>query len=321
MTEKPKIFVTRKYSSAIEKRLTANYQPTLNLSDNPVDAAALVAGAQDAEGLLVTITDRVTKEIIDALPESVKIIATFSVGYEHIDIAAATARGIVVTNTPDVLTDATADITLLLILGAARRAAEGAAMIKDATWGRWSPEGFLGTDLKGKRLGIFGMGRIGQAVALRARAFGLGIHYHARNRLAPDLEQGAVFHDTAEELLRVADILSIHAAATPDTQHFLNAARIEQLPQGAIVINTARGSLVDESALIAALRSGKISAVGLDVYDNEPNINPAFRDLPNAFLMPHLGSATVETREAMGNCALDNLDAFFTGRVPPNVVT
>ena len=194
-------------------------------------------------------------------------------------------------------------------------------MVRDGTWGSWSPAGFLGTDLRGKRLGIFGMGRIGQAVAHRARTFGLSIHYHARHRLRPDLEQDAVFHEAAEDLLRVADILSIHAAATPDTSRFLNNERIELLPPGAIVINTARGSLVDEVALIAALRSGRVAAAGLDVYDNEPDINPAFRTLPNAFLLPHLGSATVETRAAMGTCALNNLDAFFAGQTPPNVVT
>ncbi len=321
MTEKPKLFVTRKYPNALELRLLANYQAVLNPDDTLIGTTALIAGAKDADGLLVTITDRLTEDVISALPDRLRVIATFSAGYEHIDVAAACTRGITVTNTPDVLTDATADIALLLILGTARRAAEGIGMVKDDTWGSWSPEGFLGTDLKGKRLGIIGMGRIGQAVALRARAFGMTLHYHARHRLPPDQEQGAVFHANADSLLRVSDILSIHAAATSDTRHFLNAERIARLPAGAIVINTSRGSLVDEDALIAALRSGQVAAAGLDVYDNEPNINAAFRTLPNAFLLPHLGSATVETRAAMGNCALDNLDAFFAGRKPPNGVT
>ncbi len=320
MPRKPIVFVTRKYPAEVEARLNTDYAARLNTDDRVYSADDLIAGADGADGLLVTITDRVTADVVKALPDQVQIIATFSVGFEHIDVAAANDRGIVVTNTPDVLTDATADIALLLMLGAARRAAEGAAMIRDATWGRWSPGGFLGTDLKGKRLGIFGMGRIGQAVALRARGFGLQIHYHSRNQLPTDQEQGAVFHETAENLLKVSDILSINAAATPETHRFLNAERIELLPPKAIVINSARGSLVDEDALIAALRSGRIGAVGLDVYDNEPDINPAFRDLPNAFLLPHLGSATHETRAAMAFCALDNLDAFFAGRTPPNVV-
>lgn len=316
----PTLLVTRKYPAAVEARLTAGYTARLNALDTVYDGDALIAGAEGADGLLVTITDRLTARVIEALPDSVRVIATFSVGFEHIDVAAAQARGIVVTNTPDVLTDATADIALLLILGAARRAAEGMALIRDGTWGRWSPGGFLGTDLGGKRLGIYGMGRIGQAVAHRARPFGLDIHYHSRHRLEPELEQGAVYHPTAEGLLKVSDILSLNAAATPDTQRFLNRERIELLPEGAIVINTARGSLVDEDALIGALRSGRIAAAGLDVYDNEPDIKRAFRTLPTAFLLPHLGSATVETRMAMGFCALDNLDAFFAGKTPPNVV-
>ncbi len=298
----------------------ADYDARLNPDDTVYDRDALIAGAEGADGMLVTLTNRLSADVINALPDCVRIIATFSVGFEHIDVEAAKARGIVVTNTPDVLTDATADIALLLILGTARRAAEGGAMIRDGTWGRWSPGGFLGTDVRGKRLGIYGMGRIGQAVAHRARAFGLEIHYHARQRLPAELEQGAVYHPTAEDLLSVSDILSIHAAATPDTLRFLNRERIELLPANAIVINTARGSLVDEDALIDALRSGRLAAAGLDVYDNEPNINPAFRTLPNSFLLPHLGSATTETRAAMGFCALDNLDTFFAGQTPPNGV-
>ena len=320
MPKPPTLFVTRKYPAAVEARINAGYDARLNQDDSLYDADALIVGAQGADGLLVTITDRLTAQIIGDLPDSVRVIATFSVGYEHIDVAAAQARGIVVTNTPDVLTDATADIALLLILGAARRAAEGAAMIRDGTWSPWSPEGFLGTDLRGKRLGIYGMGRIGQAVAKRARTFGLVIHYHSRTRLAPRLEQGAVYHQTAEDLLKVSDMLSLNAAATAETNRFLNRERIDLLPARAIVINTARGSLVDEDALIDALQSGRLAAAGLDVYDNEPNIKPAFRELRTAFLLPHLGSATVETRLAMGFCALDNLDAFFAGRTPPNVV-
>jgi lactate dehydrogenase-like 2-hydroxyacid dehydrogenase len=264
--------------------------------------------------------DDMGTETIAALPDTVRIIATFSVGTDHIDVEAARARGIVVTNTPDVLTDATADITLLLILGAARRASEGERMIRAGEWTGWRPTQLLGTHLGGKRLGIVGMGRIGQAVARRARAFGMSIHYSNRKRLPAEREGDAVFHPDAEEMLGVSDVLSLHFPATSETTHWLNAARIERLPPGAIVVNTARGSVVNDEALIAALKRGRLRAVGLDVFENEPNLHPGYRDLPNSFLLPHLGSATVETRNAMGFKALDNLDAFFAGTEPPNRV-
>ena len=244
-------------------------------------------------------------------------MATFSVGHEHIDLAACKKRGIAVGNTPDVLTDATADIALLLMLGAARRAYEGERLVREATWGAWGPTSMLGTHVTGKRLGIYGMGRIGQAVAKRARAFDMQIHYHNRTRLAPELEQGAVFHAVAEDILPYSDFLSINAPSSPDTNGFLNAKRIALLPDGAIVVNTARGPLVDDEALIAALKSGKLAGAGLDVFTGEPKIHPGYRPLQNTFLLPHLGSATVETRNAMGFKALDNLDAFFAGRPLP----
>jgi lactate dehydrogenase-like 2-hydroxyacid dehydrogenase len=219
-----------------------------------------------------------------------------------------------------VLTDATADIALLLLLGAARGAANGEHVIRTNTWSIWGPMAMLGTHMSGKRLGIYGMGRIGQAVAKRARAFDMTIHYHSRTRLPAEREQGAIFHAKAEDMLPHCDFLSINAPSSPETNGFLNAARIALLPDGAIVVNTARGPLVDDEALIAALNSGKLAAAGLDVYTGEPNINPAYRSVKNAFLLPHLGSATVETRNAMGFMALDNLDAFFANKPLPSRV-
>jgi lactate dehydrogenase-like 2-hydroxyacid dehydrogenase len=316
MTAKPTLLVTRKLPEAVEARASRDYVARLNTSDEPPISERLLKGAADADGILCTTTDRLDAATIAALPASVRILATFSVGYEHIDLAAARARDIVVTNTPDVLTDATADIAMLLMLGAARRASEGEQLIRRNGWTGWAPTHLLGTHLGGKRLGILGMGRIGRAVAARARAFGMIVHYHNRERLAPELEEGAQFHATAEALLGVADVLSIHSPLTPATRHFLDARRIGLLPPGAIVVNTARGGVVNDDDLIAALKSGRLGAAGLDVFDGEPRIHPGYRELPNTFLLPHLGSATRETREAMGFRALDNLDAFFAGRPP-----
>lgn len=317
----PCLILTRTLPAAVEARAKSHYR-IVRPADQPQHADDLATLAQvcSADGLLITAGDRLTAATIAALPDSVRIIATFSVGYDHIDIAAARARGIIVTNTPDVLTDATADIALLLILAACRRASEGEYLVRSDGWTGWTPTQMLGLHLGGRRLGIYGMGRIGQAVAARARAFGLRIHYHNRRRLPPDLEQGAMFHADPDDLIAQADILSLHAPSSPETHHFLNAARIARLPADPVVINTARGGLVDDDALIAALTSGRVWAAGLDVFNNEPQLDPRYRTLRNVFLLPHLGSATVETRNAMGFKALDNLDAWFRGQSPPNPV-
>lgn len=320
MPAKPTVLVTRKLPDAVEARLKRDYTPRLNKEDKLYTPEELLAKSQGADALLITGQDHLTAKTIKRLPESVRAIATFSVGYDHIDLTAAKQRGIAVTNTPDVLTDATADVTLLLLLGAARRAHEGEALIRQGEWTDPRPTELLGTQVTGKRLGIFGMGRIGQAVARRARAFDMEIHYHNRHRLPPEVECGAIFHKQTDDLLRVSEFFSFHCPATPETEKFLNAQRIALLPDKAIVINAARGSLVVDDDLIAALRSGKIAAAGLDVYNNEPDINPAYRTLPNTFLLPHIGSATVETRNQMGFVALDNLDAIFAGKTPPNLV-
>jgi lactate dehydrogenase-like 2-hydroxyacid dehydrogenase len=318
MADRPAIFVTRKLPDAVTARLTRDYRATLNPDDRPVSGPELVAGAAGHDALLVSSREALTGETLAALPASIRAIATFSVGFEHIDLAAARARGLVVTNTPDVLTDATADIAMLLILGASRRAGEGERMVRDGSWTGLGLAEMLGCQVSGKRLGILGMGRIGRALARRARGFDMTIHYSNRTRLAPELEQGATYHADPEAMLPHCDVLSINCPASPETRQFLNAQRIAKLPDGAIVVNSARGAIVDDGALIAALRSNKLFAAGLDVYENEPKIHPGYRTLPNVFLLPHLGSATVETRNAMGFKCLDNLDAVFAGRTPPD---
>jgi glyoxylate reductase len=318
---KKKILVTRRLPPNVEARLTGDYQATRNSDDRVYSSAEVIEAAKGHDGILCCSTEKFSADVISALPESVKILATFSVGYEHIDIPAAAERGLKVTNTPDVLTDATADITMLCLLAAARRGAEGDRLVRADQWKGWHTTMMLGTHVTGKRLGIFGMGRIGRAVAQRGRGFGMDIHYHNRSRLDDALGQGATFHETLESLLAVSDFFSINAPSSAQTLKFLNAERIALLPDGAVVANTARGNMVDDDALIAALQSGKVSAAGLDVFDGEPNIHPGYRSLDNVFLLPHLGSATHETRDAMGFCCLDNLDAFFSGEPCPTPLT
>ncbi len=318
---KAKILVTRRLPPNVEARLVRDYQATLNADDRNYSSAEIVDAAEGQDGILCCSTEKFSDDVISALPESVSILATFSVGYEHIDIPAAEKRGLKVTNTPDVLTDATADIAMLCLLAAARRGAEGDRLVRADQWKGWYTTMMLGTQVSGKRLGVLGMGRIGRAVAQRGRGFGMRIHYHNRSRLSDDLEQGANFHETPESLLAVSEFLSINAPSSPETRKFLNAERIALLPDGAVVANTARGNMVDDDALIAALESGKVAAAGLDVFDGEPNIHPGYRLLENVFLLPHLGSATHETRDAMGFCCLDNLDAFFAGKPCPTPLT
>lgn len=314
------LLVTRKLPDAVEARAARDYRAQLNPKDKNYTAEDLAELSQGMDGLLIASTNRMTADAIEGLAKGVRVIATFSVGIEHIDLAAAKKRAIVVTNTPDVLTDATADQTMLLLLAAARRAWEGTAMVREGRWVGWSPIQLMGVHPGGKRLGILGMGRIGQAVARRARPFGMEIHYHNRKRLPKAQEDGAIFHATAEDLLKVSDFLSFHCPLTPETKKFLNAERIKLLPKGAVVVNTARGGVIDDEALIAALKSRRLAAAGLDVFEGEPKLNPGYLKLDNAFLTPHQGSGTVETRNAMGFRALDNLDAFFAGKAPPDRV-
>ncbi len=318
----PRLLVTRRLPQEVENRLAKAYSARLNADDHPMSEAEVLAGAENKDALLITPMDKsFATGIIKKLPQSVKIIATFSVGYEHVDIAAARERHIAVTNTPDVLTNATADIALLLILGAARGAYWGERMVREDRWNSWSPTEPLGHDVSGRRLGILGMGRIGQAVARRARAFDMELHYHNRRPVAPDLASGARYHAKLDDMLPYCDFLSINCASTPETRGIVNERLIAKLPQGAIIVNSARGDIIDDDALIAALRSGRLMAAGLDVFRNEPRIDPRYRSLPNVFLLPHLGSATLETRIAMGMRAADNLDAFFAGRRPQDLLT
>ena len=320
MPARARILCTRRMPPNVTARLERDYDATLNPTDAVFTTDQLVAACDGYDGVFCASSERFSKDVINALPKSVRIISTFSVGYEHIDVAAARARGVVVTNTPEVLTDATADVAMLCLLGAARRASEGERHVRGGHWKAWHTELLLGTHLGAKRLGIFGMGRIGRAVAQRARAFGMSIHYHNRSRLPPEQELGAQYYPTLDSLLPMCQFLSINAPSSPATVGALNAERIALLPRGAVVVNTARGNMVDDDALIAALRSGQVAAAGLDVFDGEPNLNPAYRELDNTFLLPHLGSATHETRDAMGFCCLDNLDAFFGGKSCPNAL-
>jgi lactate dehydrogenase-like 2-hydroxyacid dehydrogenase len=301
---------------AVEDRLRRDYEPRLNPEDRFYSSDELIERAQGADALLPCHTEHLSAEVIARLPDSVRAIANFSVGVDHVDLEAAKARGIIVTNTPDVLSDATAEIAMLLMLGAARRASEGERLVRAGEWRTWSPAFMVGIQVTGKRLGIIGMGRVGLVVARRARGFDMEVHYQDVRRHAAPVEAGAVYHETIEDLLPICDFLSIHCPAMPQTRHLINEKTIALLPDGAVVVNAARGTIVDDEALIAALRSGKLAAAGLDVYNNEPDINPAYRELTNTFLLPHIGSATRETRDAMGFRALDNLDAIRAGREP-----
>ncbi|MHA1567285.1 MAG: 2-hydroxyacid dehydrogenase [Alphaproteobacteria bacterium] len=318
MADAPIVLATRKLPPAVEKRLCRDYNATLNSDDSLYQADAMLRAAEGADALFILPSERLDADIIKALPASVRAVATFSVGYEHIDLAAAKDRGLIVTNTPDVLTAATADLAMLLILTAARRAFEAQDILRAGKWPRVATTWMLGSDVAGKRLGIFGMGRIGQTLAKRARGFDMTIHYHNRHRLPADQEAGAIYHEDPEEMLPQCDFLSMNCPANKETHHWLNEARIALLPDGAYVINTSRGPVIDEAALVAALASGKLRGAGLDVYEHEPKIHPGLIEQKNAFLLPHIGSATIETRDAMGFKCLDNLDAIFAGKEPPD---
>jgi lactate dehydrogenase-like 2-hydroxyacid dehydrogenase len=312
------LLVTRPLPAAVAARARAEFDATFNPTAASYSPEELIANAEGKEALLISPSDSMNAEMIARLPASVRMVATFSVGYEHIDLAAARARGLAISNTPDVLTDATADIALLLMLSVARRAGEAERVVRAGQWGGWAPSALLGRDVTRKSVGIVGMGRIGRAFAKRARALDMQIHYSNRRRLSPELEQGAIYHADADEMLPLVDFLSLHCPSTPETYKWLNADRIARLKPTAYVINTARGAIVDDAALIAALQDNRLGGAGLDVFDGEPNLNPGYLTLENAVLLPHIGSATIETRDAMGFKALDNLAAFFAGQEAPD---
>ncbi len=316
MTNRPVVWITRKLSQATLDRAARSYDLVVNSADGLHSADDIIKMSACVDAIVPCHSEVFSAEVVSQLDPRLKIIANHSVGVDHCDLPALRTRGIVVTNTPDVLSDATAEIAMLLMLGAARRAVEGDRIVRSGNWDFWSPSFMVGKQVSGQTLGIIGMGRVGQVMAKRAAGFDMQVHYFNRKRLPAELEQGAVYHDTIEDLLPVATFLSLHCPATPETTGLMNNKRFDLLPDGAVFVNTARGALVDESALLAALDSGKVAAAGLDCFVTDPGGNPAFANYDNVFMLPHIGSATRETRDAMGFRALDNLDMFFAGKTP-----
>ena len=311
---KKKILITRKLLRANEERAAKLWDVKLNLNDEVYSQKKLIELTQGFDGILSSLTDKIDEKVINSLPSSVKIISNFAVGFGNIDHEAAKKRNIAVTNTPDVLTDATAEIAMLLILGACRRANEGMNYAKNENW-KWSADFLIGKQLTGSRLGILGMGRIGRALAKLAKSFGMEIHYRNRSKLSPEIEMGAKYHESIKSLFSVSDVLSICCPATKETKDIINKETLEYFPSGAIITNVARGDMIDDEAMVQALISRKIYAIGLDVYKGEPKIHPGYLNQPTAFILPHLGSATKKTRTAMANLAIDNIDEFFrTGK-------
>jgi lactate dehydrogenase-like 2-hydroxyacid dehydrogenase len=316
---KPKVVITRKLPAATEERAKKLFDVELNASDVPLDAAALARAMREADGLLPCVADKITAELLATPGRKARIVANYGVGYNNIDVAAAKANGVVVTNTPDVLTEDTADLALTLMLATARRAGEGERELRSGKWTGWRPTHMLATRVHGKTLGLIGIGRIGRAVARRAHfGFGMKIIYHDPYPLSEADAQalGAERKDSIEAVLNASDFVSLHCPATPETRHLMNAARLAQMRKGSILINTARGDVVNENDLIAALQAGTIGGAGLDVFEREPLVPAALVAMENVVLLPHLGSATTETRVAMGMRAIDNLEAFFGGTAP-----
>ncbi len=305
-----KILVTRKLLQSNEERLKSLYDVKLNSNDELYSQKKLIEMSENCDGILSALTDKLDSDTINKLSPSVKILSNFAVGFGNIDLEAAKKRNIAVTNTPEVLTDATAEIGILLILGACRRASEGIEGAKLSNW-KWSADYLIGKQLTGSRLGILGMGRIGKKIAKVARSLGMIIHYHNRSRVSQDQEEGAIYHKDLKSLLSVSDVLSVCCPASKETVNMINKETLDYLPKGAVVTNVARGDIVDDEALIDALNRRKVYAVGLDVYKGEPNLNPGYLKHKSAFILPHLGSATKETRTAMANLAIDNLEEFF----------
>ena len=309
-----KILITRKLIKSSEEYASKIFSVKLNTQDKLLTKNELIDKSKDCDGILSSITDKLDANIILKLSDQVKIISNFAVGFGNIDVEAATKRNIIVTNTPDVLTDATAEIAILVLLGAARRAKEGIEWVKKKDW-TWSANFLIGKQLTGSRLGILGMGRIGRAVAKIAKTFGMKIHYYNRNRLNKDLEKDAIYHKSLESLLSVSDFFSINCPATKETKNIINEKTIEYFPDGVVISNSARGDMIDDDAMVKALKRGKVFSLGLDVYNGEPNIHPEYLNLPNVFVLPHLGSATKKTRVAMADLAISNIDEFFkTGK-------
>ena len=319
---KPKVVVTRKLPDAIETRMMELFDVQLNLDDAPMDRTALGEALATADVLVPTVTDKIDSKLLSHAGENLRLIANYGTGVDHIDLATARQRGITVTNTPDVLTEDTADMTMALILAVPRRLAEGVRSLREDNWGGWAPTWMLGHRIHGKRLGIIGMGRIGQAVARRARGFGLSVHYHNRRRVHEDVENEleATYWESLDQMLARMDIVSINCPHTPATYHLMSARRLKLLQPQAYLVNTARGEVVDENALTRMLRAGELAGAGLDVFENEPAVNPKLLELNNVVLLPHLGSATIEGRIDMGEKVLINIKTFTDGHRPPDRV-
>ena len=305
-----KILITRRLLKASEEKASKAFDTNINVNDELYSQSKLIELSQGCDAILTSLTEKMDEDTINKLPDTVKVISNFAVGFGNIDLEAAKKRGIAVTNTPDVLTDATAEIAMLLILGAARRAPEGIEHAKNSDW-KWSADFLIGKQLTGARLGILGMGRIGRAVAKLSRPFGMEIHYHNRSKLTPELEESAIYHENIKSLFSVSDVLAINCPATKETVNIINKETLEYFPTGAIITNSARGDMIDDEAMLDALDRRKIYAVGLDVYKGEPNLNSGYLKHKSAFILPHLGSATKQTRTAMGDLALDNINEFF----------
>jgi len=305
-----KILITRKLIKSSEEFAKKIFEVKLNENDNILSKEEIINRSQGCEGVLSSITDKFDSDLIFKLPNTIKIISNFAVGFGNIDINAAKERNIVVTNTPDVLTDATAEIAMLILLGAARRAKEGSEWASKKNW-KWSADFLMGKQLSGGRLGILGMGRIGRAVADRARSFGMKIHYYNRSRLDKNLEKDSVYHKSLESLLSVSDFFSINCPATKETKNIINKNNIKYFPNGAVVSNSARGDMINDDDMVEALKNGKIFSLGIDVYNGEPNIHPEYLTLPNVYVLPHLGSSTEKTRTAMADLAIKNIDEFI----------
>jgi lactate dehydrogenase-like 2-hydroxyacid dehydrogenase len=319
---RPKVLLTRRWPEAVERRLAADYDLTLNHGDGPLSFETLSEALTQYDAICPAVVDSITADLVARDGIRTRILANYGVGVNHIDIEACRARGIAVTNTPDVLTEATAETALTLMLMIARRAGEGERQVRAGEWKGWGTTKLLGTTLVGKTLGVVGFGRIGQAMARMAhRALGMPVLYSSRRPIAPEIEAetGARWRPL-DDLLAEADVVTLHCPGGPETQNLINAERLRLMKPSAFLINTARGSVVDEAALEAALRTGVIAGAGLDVFVNEPDVPPGFLELENVVLFPHLGSATVETRDAMGHRAADNLDAFFAGKLPQDLL-
>jgi len=309
-----KILITRKLIKSSEEYAVKIFDAKLNKEDKLLTKEQLLKETNGCDGILSSLTEKFDSDLVSKLPETIKIISNFAVGFGNIDIDAAKKRNIVVTNTPDVLTDATAEIAMLILLGAARRAKEGIEWANKKNW-KWAADFLMGKQLSGSRLGILGMGRVGRAVADRARSFGMKIHYYNRSKLDQNLEKEAIYHKSLESLLSVSDFFSINCPATKETKHIINKDTIKHFPDGAVISNSARGDMIDDDAMVEALKNGKVFSLGLDVYNGEPDIHPDYLTLPNVFVLPHLGSATKKTRTAMADLAVSNIEEFFkTGR-------